>query len=184
MPLSKASRAEASYVSIQLPFFFLFDGLLTLDAVAADWDATTTGEGILVNLVAFSSEHVAAPEPGMSSMGGLPPPSPIASLPDLLRREEVGIGLSLVTKRTKAPVLLAPLTSPPYPLVAWPCSLGSPPPMPLRCSPPHLPTTAQPLVDAANGLIFRSQPREWPVHHLQMRNSMFHRPATPHSQDL
>jgi hypothetical protein len=94
MPLSKASRADASCASIQLPFFFFFDPLLTLDPTAAGWDAVATREDILENGIAFSSGHVAALAPGMPSMEGLLPPSPIASLLDLLRREEVGIGLS------------------------------------------------------------------------------------------
>lgn len=55
MPLSKASRADASCESIQLPFFFLFDLLLTSDPIAAGWDTATIGEGISVNGIAFSS---------------------------------------------------------------------------------------------------------------------------------
>jgi hypothetical protein len=113
MPLLKASRTYASCESVQLPFYFFFDPLLTPNPTAAGWDAAATREGISVNGVAFSSGLAPALTPDMPSMGGLPPRSPIASLPDLLMREEVGIGLSLVTKRIEAPALLAPLTAPP-----------------------------------------------------------------------
>lgn len=113
-------------------FFSSFDPLLTPDPTTAGWDAAATGEGISRMASHFHQGmwlplHLVCPQ----WEGSTSQPHCNAHL---LRREEVGIGLPLVTKRTKAPALWLLSHNPTH---LRPGPVGWAPHRPSSCGAPH-----------------------------------------------